>query len=110
MATARDDGVDRLRQAGLVVGVDRGNDLGQAQADAPQRRIKTEGARERLVDREPVGGQIPEPGADDGAGSQRQLHPLGIDARIAFVLAQHGLVGHLAAPGEDGVGGVDAGA
>ena len=75
-AAPADDVVDRCRQARLVVRVDGGHHLRQAQAFAPQGRVQAEGLGEGGVHREPVGGQIPHPGADDGAGGQRQLHPL----------------------------------
>jgi hypothetical protein len=98
VAAARDHLADGGGQAGLVVGMDGGHHLGQAQADAAQRRIQAEGARKAFVDGEAVARQIPEPGADDGAGAQRQLHAVGILVRARFALValaqrQHGFRG-----------------
>ena len=76
-ATAADDVGDGRGQAGLVVRMDGGHHLRQAQAIAPQGRVEAEVDGEGLVDGEPVGGQIPVPGADDGAGGEGQLHALG---------------------------------
>ena len=62
------------------------DDLLQAQPLAPQRRVQAEPTGETLIDGEPVGPQIPVPGADDGPG--RQLDALNVLARQGLADAQ----------------------
>ncbi len=64
--------------SGLVVGMDRLDDLREGNALPPERRIEPEGLGEGLVDGEPVGDDVPEPGADDGAGAERELDALDV--------------------------------
>ncbi|NIK09012.1 hypothetical protein FHY11_002522 [Xanthomonas arboricola] len=62
-------------------------------------RIEAEVLRKGLIHRKRVGGQVPDPGADDRPGRQCQLHPLGIAARHGFglqrTIALAGAVDHL---------------
>jgi hypothetical protein len=87
-AAAPDDVVDGLLQPGLVVGMDGGDDLFQAQSGAAKGRVEAEGVGEGFVDGEAVYPQVPVPGADDRAGGQRQLDPLAVFARQRFAGAQ----------------------
>ena len=74
--------------------------LFQAEADAPERGIEAEAAGEGLIHREAVGRQVPEPGADDGPGRERELDALDVLPRQRLAGAQGGLClparGHVA--------------
>ncbi|KAF1853937.1 hypothetical protein Lal_00005148 [Lupinus albus] len=87
-AAAGDGVLDRSDQCRLVVGMDAGGHLLQAQPVASQRRIEAEGVGEGLVDREAIGGHLPNPGADDGAGRQGQLDALHVLPRQRLADAQ----------------------
>ncbi|MNV61409.1 hypothetical protein D3C71_1539150 [compost metagenome] len=59
--------------------VNRGNDLVQGNAAATQCRIETKTIREGRINGELVRRNIPDPGADDRPGAQRQLDTLGVN-------------------------------
>ncbi|MNV33561.1 hypothetical protein D3C71_1249320 [compost metagenome] len=85
---------DRLGQAGTIVGVDGGHHLFQAQLGTGQRGVQAMHAGQGIVDGEIVLGHVPEPGADDGAGGQRHVDPLGITlaGRIGEMRSAHGIL------------------
>jgi hypothetical protein len=97
-AAAPDGRVDGREQPVAVVGVHRGDDLLQRNAAAPQRRVDAEAGGEPFVDGEAVGRKVPEPGADDGARTERELHPLGVHAG-ALVLGRGPPLGQYAVGG-----------
>ena len=71
-----------LRHALPISGVYRLHDLMQRQPGADTLGRQAEGTRESLVAYEDIGAHVPDPGADDRAGVERQLHPLGLGLRF----------------------------
>ena len=83
-----DDAGDCLGQSGLVVGMDGRDDLYEWDAIPAKGRVQPKALSERLVDREPIGGQVPVPRTDDRSGSQSELNALYVLAGECLAASQ----------------------